>query len=413
MTPGFKDGDGGGVGEVEAALTGLHGQAQPPIFRKAVAQIRRQAGGFLAKNENIVFLQVDRKKIATALGCHREHPSVAKSGLATVPVRMAHDVGVLVIIEPGAATVFVAEVKAQRFDQMQFSAGIGAHADDIAGVGRDFRLVKDDGKHGERSEKIKVRIRTRSVLQRTRYHGHTHLRRAIAPEHARTLIGRVAGGQDIVDEQDGLPMQRSEAGEGTFDIARPLLEGKLGLRWGGALADQDFAVNRDIEPFFQGAGEFERLIEAPFAQTRGVQWHGNNSVYLLNSAAFFRLPPEFFGEIVAKPVSQQELMTVFHGLNQAVNREVIGKKGSHVAVSRRSVQAGAAAFPVGGAAEADRAVEPGQSGQIGLAGRAQKIGTACADGLVVRACCTAEQAMWRPQGTRSRALGRTEPPGLG
>ena len=46
------------------------------------------------------------------------------------------------------AQCFVVEVEAERFDQMKFGAGIGAEADDVAGVGRYFWLEKDDGDHG-------------------------------------------------------------------------------------------------------------------------------------------------------------------------------------------------------------------------------------------------------------------------
>jgi hypothetical protein len=42
----------------------------------------------------------------------------------------------------------VADAETKRFDQMQLSPGIGAQADDVAGIGRDFRLVEDDGEHG-------------------------------------------------------------------------------------------------------------------------------------------------------------------------------------------------------------------------------------------------------------------------
>jgi hypothetical protein len=33
---------------------------------------------------------------------------------------------------------------------MEFGTGIGAQANDVAGIGRNFRLVEDNGEHGRR-----------------------------------------------------------------------------------------------------------------------------------------------------------------------------------------------------------------------------------------------------------------------
>jgi hypothetical protein len=60
---------------------------------------------------------------------------------------VAYDAGGFVIIKPGAAQGLVGEVKAERFNQVEFSTGVGAEADDIPCVGGDFWLVKDNGDH--------------------------------------------------------------------------------------------------------------------------------------------------------------------------------------------------------------------------------------------------------------------------
>ncbi len=57
--------------------------------------------------------------------------------------------GELVVIEPGAPHAGIVEREAERFDQMQLGAGIGAQANDVAGVGRDFRLDQDDMKQAD------------------------------------------------------------------------------------------------------------------------------------------------------------------------------------------------------------------------------------------------------------------------
>ena len=51
------------------------------------------------------------------------------------------------IIQPRPAQGFVIHAKTERLDQMQLTARIGAQTDDIAGVGGDFRLKENEGKH--------------------------------------------------------------------------------------------------------------------------------------------------------------------------------------------------------------------------------------------------------------------------
>ena len=60
---------------------------------------------------------------------------------------MALQGGVFVIIQPGAAQAFVIQFEAQRLDQVQVAAAVGAEPDNVAGIGRYFRLKKDDVKH--------------------------------------------------------------------------------------------------------------------------------------------------------------------------------------------------------------------------------------------------------------------------
>ena len=50
------------------------------------------------------------------------------------------DRGELVVVEAGAAHGFAIQAETQRFDEMELAAGVGGQADEIAGVGRDFRL---------------------------------------------------------------------------------------------------------------------------------------------------------------------------------------------------------------------------------------------------------------------------------
>lgn len=55
---------------------------------------------------------------------------------------------VLVIVQAGAFELLVAEVEAERLDQVQARAGVGAQADHIARIGRNFWLKQDDIEDG-------------------------------------------------------------------------------------------------------------------------------------------------------------------------------------------------------------------------------------------------------------------------
>lgn len=60
---------------------------------------------------------------------------------------MYGETGPFVVIQPGASQMPVAQIESQRLDQMQLCASIGAEADDVAGIGRDFWLVENDMEH--------------------------------------------------------------------------------------------------------------------------------------------------------------------------------------------------------------------------------------------------------------------------
>ena len=62
--------------------------------------------------------------------------------------RMGPDLRPFVVVEPGAPQLAVFEAEAEGLDEVQPRAGIGAQADDVAGVGRNPGLVEHDVKHG-------------------------------------------------------------------------------------------------------------------------------------------------------------------------------------------------------------------------------------------------------------------------
>ena len=76
-----------------------------------------------------------------ALGGQRENAAAGKGGQAVGEVFMHGQAGEFVIVQPGAFHFARIERETERFDQVQIRTGIGAQPDDVARIGRDFRLV--------------------------------------------------------------------------------------------------------------------------------------------------------------------------------------------------------------------------------------------------------------------------------
>ena len=70
LSPGFENGDGGGVRQVETALASLHGQAQTLIGGEFGKYFGRQSTRFPAKNKDIILAQRHREQAVAALGRH-------------------------------------------------------------------------------------------------------------------------------------------------------------------------------------------------------------------------------------------------------------------------------------------------------------------------------------------------------
>ena len=148
LAPGFENGNCDGVGQVKAALAGLHGQTQTLRGREFAENRGGQAAGFAAEDENIVAAEHLFERGVLARGGHCPAAAIAQRGLAGAPVHVAEDAGVFVVVKAGAAQGLVVDVETERFDEVEFGAGIGAQPDDVAGIGGDFRLKEDDGDHG-------------------------------------------------------------------------------------------------------------------------------------------------------------------------------------------------------------------------------------------------------------------------
>jgi len=68
---------------------------------------------------------------------------------------------VLVVVEPGAAHTCVVQRETERLHQMQHRPGVSAQANDVAGVGRDFRFDQNDVNHAAQIMLLRAQISRR------------------------------------------------------------------------------------------------------------------------------------------------------------------------------------------------------------------------------------------------------------
>ena len=109
----------------------------------------RQAAALGAEQQGVAVAVVHRVAAARAAGGNAEQAARCNGAAEGVQMGVHRDIGEFVIVEAGAAQARVVELEAQRFDEMQPRAGVGAQANDVARVGRDLRLEEDDvERHG-------------------------------------------------------------------------------------------------------------------------------------------------------------------------------------------------------------------------------------------------------------------------
>lgn len=77
------------------------------------------------------------------------------------------------IVQPRAAEGLLCEFKTQGLDQMQMRIQADTQATNVAGVGRDLRLVEDDVEHGQDQQFVSLRQQQHAVSQLLgQIHGH-------------------------------------------------------------------------------------------------------------------------------------------------------------------------------------------------------------------------------------------------
>lgn len=149
LAPGFKYCHGHGIGQIQAALAWAHGQPDTLRRRKDSQVLIRQTRCFPAKDKHISWLELQRRNTARALGCQRKtalRRRACSCQRASQGIMHLHGLP-LVVIKPGPPQAGIIEIEAQRAHQVQLRAGIGAQANSITGIRRNFGMDKDDVKH--------------------------------------------------------------------------------------------------------------------------------------------------------------------------------------------------------------------------------------------------------------------------
>ena len=118
--------DRNGVGKVETALSGQHGQAQAEGFGEFRHQCSGQPAGFLTKNEDIIGVKRHRVIASFALGRDGKETSSGQRHLAGLPILVPDDAHEFVVIQARALEFAIFPGKAERLDQMEFRTGVGA-----------------------------------------------------------------------------------------------------------------------------------------------------------------------------------------------------------------------------------------------------------------------------------------------
>ena len=135
--------DGDGIGEIETACLADHRQPDAAVG-VGIEQQFRQTDGFLAEDE-VAVVGIGYIGIGVLCLCGKIVKLSARVLLKKIVERgILGDVEQIPVIQPGTFELFVVDLKAHRFDQVQTGAGSGAGAGDVAGILGNLRLHQYD-----------------------------------------------------------------------------------------------------------------------------------------------------------------------------------------------------------------------------------------------------------------------------
>src|SRR3984957_4050272 len=142
---------------MEAAALRLHGNEHGTFAADSILHEFRQAARLRSEYKRIATLVFEVAVAAACAGLDKKHSRAAERIHAGVEAGVYLDRRKVVIVETGALQALVIEPKPQWFHQVQSRAGVGAQADDIAGIRGDLGLEQHDMKHGRRRSWLRRR----------------------------------------------------------------------------------------------------------------------------------------------------------------------------------------------------------------------------------------------------------------
>ena len=137
------------VRQVQAAAARAHWHPYPVFGAEMIEYSIRKTHSLCAEHKPVTWFDVAIGQCCLTAGAKGEHlcRRAARYPHQCRPVRMDSQRGVFVVVKAGAAQARIIERERERRDQVQIATGIGAQADDVAGIRRDFWLYKHDVKH--------------------------------------------------------------------------------------------------------------------------------------------------------------------------------------------------------------------------------------------------------------------------
>ncbi len=134
-----------------------HRQAQALRGRNLLQHLGGQAAGLWAEQERIAVGEGGRIVAGAAAGTQGEQAARSDGLQRGVQRSVDLQACVFVVVQAGAFELLVLELEAERLDQVQLGAGVGAKADGIAGVGRYFGLEQQDMQRGRGGHRRSLR----------------------------------------------------------------------------------------------------------------------------------------------------------------------------------------------------------------------------------------------------------------
>ena len=110
-------------------------------------QLCRQSTSFGAEEKDIIRRILNQIEALRAFGGHGEHAAILEAFRAVGPIVVHGERGKFMVVQSGSHQLLIIQQESERFYKMQPGARIGTETDDIAGVGRDFRLIENDVEH--------------------------------------------------------------------------------------------------------------------------------------------------------------------------------------------------------------------------------------------------------------------------